>query len=132
MRCENGPAHSLKDIDMRILSAGLHGVIDYLAAIALIVAPFFLIPVEAGPIAKYLSVAAGSALILYSLITDYSASVRRLLPFTLHLVIDLLAGLAFVAAPFVLGFEGITALYYWVMGATVVLVVILTNPSIAE
>ena len=114
---------------MRFLPASIHGVIDYLAAIALIVAPFFLIPASDGPIAMYLSVAAGVALILYSLITDYSVSIRNALPFSVHLIIDFLAGAAFVAAPFIFGFEGITELYHLVMGVTVILVVLVTNPN---
>jgi hypothetical protein len=114
---------------MRFLSPTIHGFIDYAAAIALIVAPFLLLPDTAPAIATWFSVAAGSALILYSLITDYSASVRKALPFSVHLIIDLLAGIAFVAAPFVLGFEGITKLYYLVMGAAVILVVLVTDPN---
>ncbi len=44
---------------MRFLPASVDGVIDYLAALALIVAPFFIIPVEAGPIANYYSCGVG-------------------------------------------------------------------------
>lgn len=108
----------------------MHGVIDYLAAIALIVAPFFVLPADAPAIAIWFSVAAGSALILYSLITDYSVSARRAIPFTLHLAIDFIAGVAFIAAPFVLGFTGVTELYYFVMGGAVVLVVLVTNSNV--
>ena len=115
---------------MKFLSSKLHGFVDYAAALALIIAPFVILPADASPIAIWLSVAAGSALILYSLITDYSASVRNILPFKLHLIIDFLAGATFIAAPFVLGFEGITSIYYIVMGAAVVLVVLVTNNDV--
>ena len=115
---------------LKILSPTVHGVIDYLAAIALIVAPFFVLPADAPAIAIWFSVAAGSALILYGLITDYSVSARRAIPFTLHLAIDFIAGVAFIAAPFVLGFTGVTELYYFVMGGAVVLVVLVTNSNV--
>lgn len=114
---------------MRFISPAIHGFIDYAAAMALIVAPFLILPGNAPLAATALSVAAGSALILYSLITDYSISVRKALPFSVHLVIDFVAGVAFVLAPFVLGFEGVTKLYFLVMGAAVIMVVLLTNPS---
>lgn len=112
---------------MKFLSSKLHGFVDYAAAIALIVVPFIIFPQDSSPLAIWFSVAAGIALILYSLITDYSASVRRMLPFRLHLLIDLAAGTAFVVAPFLLGFEGIIFGYYIVMGAAVIMVVAVTN-----
>jgi len=112
---------------MKFLSPTLHGFVDYAAAIALIIAPFIIIPTDAPAISIWLSVAAGSALILYSLITDYSASIRRILSFKLHLLIDFIAGVSFVVAPFLFGFEGITFGYYIVMGIAVILVVLVTN-----
>lgn len=117
---------------MKILSATIHGYIDYAAALALIIAPFLILPSEAPAIALWFSVAAGVALITYSLITDYSVSARKAIPFKVHLVIDFIAGAAFIAAPFVLGFEGITQLYYFVMGGAVILVVLLTNSDTGE
>lgn len=116
---------------MRIISPTVHGTIDYLAAIALIVGPFLLFPSETEQLVKFIPVAAGGALILYSLITDYSVSARRLIPFKLHLAIDFIAGVAFVAFAFLLGLSGITQLFYLVMGAAVILVVILTDPNVA-
>jgi len=115
---------------MKILSSKLHGFIDYAAALALIIAPFLVLPADAPAIAIWLSVAAGTALIIYSLITDYSASIRNVLPFKLHLLIDFIAGVTFVIAPFILEFEGITSLYYFVMGGTVILVVLVTDSHI--
>jgi len=117
---------------MKFLSPTVHGYIDYAAAIALIIAPFFILPEGAPTTAFWLSIGAGTALIIYSLITDYSVSARRAIPFKVHLVIDFLAGTAFLIAPFVLGFEGITKLYFWVMGAAVILVVLFTNSAETE
>lgn len=114
---------------MRFLSPTFHGFVDYAAAIALIAAPIFILPADAPTIAIWLSKIAGGALIVYSLLTDYSASIRNAIPFKLHLAIDFIAGAAFIAAPFVLGFEGVTKLYYLVMGVAIVLVVLVTNPN---
>jgi len=50
-----------------------------------------------------------------------------------YLAVDFLVGLAFVVAPFVLGFAGLDAAYYWVLGATVLVVVtvVRTEPATA-
>lgn len=112
---------------MKILTPSIHGLLDYVAAAALIALPFILGLGADGPIALYLSVGGGVGLIVYSLITDYPYSIAKIIPFNVHLIFDSLAGVAFVAAPFVLGFDGITKLYYIVMGVGVWLVVALTN-----
>lgn len=114
---------------MRILNDKIHGVIDYAAALALMIVPFVL---GFSGIALILSVAGGAALFLYSLMTSYSLSARNAIPFGVHLVIDFVAGVAFVVAPFLFGFEGIVQTYYLVMGIAVIAVVLLTNPATAE
>ncbi len=50
-----------------------------------------------------------------------------MVPYWLHVAVDRLVGVTFIAAPFVLGFTGIDAIYYWVNGATVLLVTLLLN-----
>ena len=135
----------------QFISNKIHGAIDYLAAIALIALPFVLelgvatvaatVTAEGGVkpdaeavkmtayIVRYLSVAVGVLLLVYSLLTRYSLGGLKLIPFGLHLGIDLLAGVAFIVVAFVLGFVGIDQYYYIVAGAVVIVLVILTNPS---
>ena len=115
---------------MKFISSTFHGYIDYATAVALILAPFIILPAGAPAMAKYLSVAAGVGLIIYSLITDYSVSARKAIPFKMHLLLDFVAGIVFVAAPFVLGFVGITKIYYLIMGLAVIVVVLTTNNDI--
>jgi len=93
----------------------------------LIIAPFILGLEAQSVIALWISVVAGAGLIIYSLLTHYQFSVPKLIPFKLHLILDLSAAAFFIIAPFVLGFEGIAQIYYWVMGSGVLLVVGLTN-----
>lgn len=111
---------------MKILNPRLHGILDYVAASALIVAPFIL---GLSGLALWLSAAAGVALILYSLVTDYGPGIARIIPFRVHLVIDTVAGVTFVVAPFVVGWSGLVAAYYVVMGAGVLLVVAVTSAN---
>jgi hypothetical protein len=105
---------------LQFLSPTLHGVLDYLAAGALIALPFIL---GFQGIELWLSVAGGAGLILYSLLTDYTFGVAKLFSFNMHLVLDLAAAVAFIAAPFVFGFSFLAAIYYPVMAAGVIAVV---------
>ncbi len=114
---------------MRFIPASVHGFLDYAVAITLIAGPFVL---GFEGIAQYLALAGGVGLFVYSLITDYSLSARKLLPFSVHLIIDFVAALVLVAAPFLFGFEGLTKIFYLVIGVAVIVVVLLTNPNTGE
>lgn len=112
---------------MRFIPAKLHGLLDYSVALALIVGPLVL---GFDGIAQALAIAGGAGLFIYSLITDYSVSVQRVLPFQLHLVLDFLAASVLVAAPFLFGFGEVETLFYLTIGIAVIAVVLVTNPEI--
>jgi hypothetical protein len=112
---------------LQFLTPNFHGMLDYAAAGGLIVFPFLLNLGAESAIALWLSVAAGIGLIGYSLLTDYPYSFFSVIPFGAHLALDVTAGLAFIVAPFVLGFSAVTAIYYMVMGAGVLVVVLVTQ-----
>ena len=116
----------------RFLTPRLHGLLDYAAAAGLIVLPFLLDLAASSPLAHWLSVAAGVGLVAYSLLTDYAFGVFRVLPFRVHLALDLSAAVAFLAAPFLFGWSGLVLGYYLVMGAAVVAVVAVTNSGATE
>lgn len=117
---------------IRFINPTLHGLLDYAAAATLVVLPFVLNLGAYGTIEQWLSVAGGFSLILYSLITDYAFSAARLVSFRTHLILDLAAAAAFLAAPVVFGFAGLPAGYYIAMAIGVVLVVALSNSNAAE
>ncbi|MGI9202389.1 MAG: SPW repeat domain-containing protein [Woeseiaceae bacterium] len=108
---------------MKFLNAKLHGLGDYAAAVVLIIAPFILGISEQSMIAHWASVVGGAGLIVYSLLTDYTFSAVNAIPFRTHLLLDSIAGVAFVALPFVLGLDGLARIYLVVMGVGVLLVV---------
>ncbi len=115
---------------MRFINDSLHGALDYIVAVVLIVTPFLAGFAEHSQAALGLSVAAGVALFVYSLLTDYWSSVRQLIPYKVHLEIDFAVGIAFLIATFLLGFSGLVQTYYLVMGAGVILVVLFTDPCV--
>ena len=83
----------------------------------------------ANPIAMWLSVVTGVAAFILTFLTDHETGVIKVLPYKLHLGVDLMVGVAFVVLPFVLGFKGLDLWYYVVLGATVLAVVGMHKPS---
>lgn len=113
----------------KFITKSIHAYLDYPVALGLVVMPFVLGLGASHPLAFGLSVATGVAAFVLTLLTDHHLGVMRVLPYSLHLAVDGIVGVAFVLAPFVLGFAGLDAAYYWVLGATVLAVVGLHKPE---
>ncbi|MFT7059761.1 MAG: hypothetical protein ACJASV_002273 [Pseudorhodobacter sp.] len=111
----------------RFMNKTIHAYLDYPVALGLIIMPIILGLGAVHPLAFWLSVVTGLAALVLTIFTDHHLGVIRILPYKLHLMVDFMVGLAFVAAPFVLGFTGMEAGYYWGLGAIVLLVVALDN-----
>ncbi|ODR98192.1 hypothetical protein AUC69_09730 [Methyloceanibacter superfactus] len=110
-------------MDIRFLTPRLHGIVDYLAAASLLTLPVVLGLGETHPLAKWLSVGTGAAVVIVSLLTDYRYGAFRVLPFRGHLAIDAAAASVFALAPAVFGFTGLDAWYYWLNAVAVFAVV---------
>jgi len=108
---------------MRFISPRIHGILDYAVAAALIAVPLALDFAASSVLAAVLSVTAGVGLTVYSLLTDYSAGVRDLIPWRVHLTLDALAAGVLLAAPFVFGFGGIARGFYVTVAVAVLAVV---------
>ena len=112
---------------MRFISPSFHGVLDYAVAGALISVPLVLQFAASSLAAAVISVAAGIGLTVYSLLTDYSAGIRKLIPWHTHLTLDAVAAAALLAAPFVLGFGGVARGFYVTVAIAVLAVVATTQ-----
>ena len=108
---------------MRFITNKIHSYLDYPVALGLLIIPSILGLGASNPLAFWLSVVTGVAALGLTILTDHQTGVIKVLPYKLHLIVDFLVGLAFVAAPFVLGFTGLDAAYYWAIGGTVLVVV---------
>ena len=86
---------------MKVLSPAAHGVLDYGTVVFFGLAPFLFELTGAYAIACY--VLAGGYLLI-SLATDYPLGVMRVIPFPVHGRLELISGLALLAAPFIFGF----------------------------
>ena len=114
---------------MKFVTKQIHAYLDYPVAIALIVLPFILSLGKSNLLALQLSVATGVAALILTVLTDHQTGIIKVLSYKLHLIVDFLVAVVFIIAPFVLGFEGIDAIYYWINGAAVLIVVGLHKPE---
>ncbi|WP_243368289.1 SPW repeat protein [Microvirga solisilvae] len=89
---------------MRFIPTSIHGVIDYLWGLALFASPWVL-GFSDVPEAKWVAIVFGIGAILYSLFTAYELGVLRIIPMSLHLMLDGAAGALLAASPFLLGFS---------------------------
>ena len=113
----------------RFVTRAIHAYLDYPVAIALMALPFVLGLGTSSPAALYISPVAGIAAFVLTVFTDHELGLIRILPYKFHLAVDFTVGILFLALPFVLGFSGLDALFYWANGAAVVAVITLSKPE---
>lgn len=116
---------------MKFVTKRIHAFLDYPVAIALMTLPFLLGLGESNSLALYLSVATGVAAFVLTLLTDHHLGAFKVISYKLHLIVDFAVAIVFILAPFIFAFEGIDAMYYWINGAAVLVVVSLHKPEVA-
>lgn len=98
---------------MRIIPTRLHGLVNYLWGVSLIVLPFLLeIP---GPAAWFLA-GSGVFALIYSMSTDDDLGFVRFLRILFHLILDGVMGLTLLATPWLAGLPEHTRLPIYVLG----------------
>lgn len=116
-------------MDFRFVTKTMHAYLDYPVALSLMVMPFVLQLGSSNPLAKWLVVIAGIAAFILTVFTDHELGVFRVIPYKVHVAVDFLVGVAFLLAPFLLGFSGIDAWYYWANAIAVMIVVSLSESA---
>jgi hypothetical protein len=115
---------------IRFLPTKVHGVLDYLVGVALILAPTIFQFSDVGGAAVLVPRVLGVVLILYSLLTRYEWGVLKLVPMPYHLVVDFAASALLAASPFIFGFISAKPnawLPHIVVGVVVILVVLVSQ-----
>lgn len=105
----------------------LHGVIEYLAGVLLIAAPF-LFDFEADA-AVALSIVAGVVVIAVAASTEGAGSLIDSIPISIHVLTDFVLAAVLIAAPFLFGFSGESAptAFFIILGVLHLLVTIGTR-----
>ena len=109
-----------------LISARVHGLIDYISVVALLVGP---LAAGVDGIARGdLATIAGS-LFTVALFTKYPLGVFRTIPFPAHGIIDVLFGMLLIAAPWIRGYADVHPArnFFLGMGAFGLFVVLLTD-----
>ena len=117
---------------MRFIPTRVHGVLDYVVAIALIFAPLIFGFSSSGGAAVVIPIVLGIGLFVYSLFTQYELGLVKLIKMPVHLVFDVIASLFLIASPFLFGFVNETPnawLPHISVGVAVILVVIFSRPQ---
>ncbi|MBL1262252.1 hypothetical protein [Candidatus Methylomicrobium oryzae] len=107
-----------------IINPLVHGYLDYFTVAVFLLAPSLL---GLTGLAGALAYALALIHLAMTLITDFPLSVRKLVPFRIHGWIERIVGPVLLLLPFLLGFEGAARIFYFVIGATIIVVGLLTD-----
>jgi hypothetical protein len=85
------------------MNSRTHGILDYVTALLLLAAPFLFGFANGGP-EQVVPMALAALLIVVSLLTGYELSILKLIPYRVHLILDVLQALLLLASPWLFGF----------------------------
>jgi hypothetical protein len=116
---------------MKVISRRAHGILDYVVGIILILAPRIL-GFDNGDAEARIPVILGFAAILYSLVTQYELGLFKLLPFRVHLMIDVASGILLALSPWLFGFAQRVWIPHLVLGLFEIAAVVMTRTSASD
>jgi hypothetical protein len=100
---------------MRIIPTSIHGIVDYLAGLLLIAAPWLFGFANEGA-ETWVPVGAGLLMLGASLMTDYEWGLFRIIPMPVHLGLDALLGIVLAASPWIFNFNETVYIPHVVLG----------------
>jgi hypothetical protein len=116
---------------MRFISTRVHGMLDYVVGVLLILLPR-LFGFQTGGYDEKIPVILGVAAIVYSLITRYELGLFKVLPFKLHLTFDFLSGVLLALSPWLFGFADRVWAPHFAIGLFEIAAALLTVPHSAH
>jgi hypothetical protein len=90
---------------MRFVSSRMHGILDYIVGVLLLVAPELLGFSQIGGPAVTIPRVIGSLIIVQAILTRYEMGLVKVLPFSLHVGIDYIVGIFLAGSPILFGFS---------------------------
>jgi hypothetical protein len=91
--------------DLKLIPTSVHGVLDYVVGVILIIAPWVLGFAQNGA-ETWVPVIWGAGMIVAALFTDYELGAFPVIPMPVHLTIDVVAGLILAVSPWLFQFYG--------------------------
>lgn len=116
---------------MHIISRRVHGILDYVVALALVFSPK-LFGFESVGIEASVPIILGFAVLIYSIFTNYELGLVKLLPFRAHLTMDVIGGIFLAASPWIFQFADRVWVPHVVVGLLELCAVLLTRTSVSE
>ena len=113
---------------MRVIPTRIHGMIDYLMGVLLIVAPY-LLGFADGAAAQYVPQLLGIGIIGLALVTDFELGIVRAVPMPVHLIIDMLGGALLLASPWLFGFAAFVFWPHVILGVAEICLALLTRTT---
>lgn len=112
-----------------IISLKVHGVLDYAAGLVITFSPWLFGFAGLGGAPLYVPLLLGSMQLVMAIFSNHSLGFIKVLPMQLHLVIDMIAGVILIAAPWVYGFYHFVYLPHLLLGIMSFLAGLLTQHS---
>jgi len=112
---------------MRFIPHAVHGILDYLVGLLLLVSPWLFGYAHDQPVPTDMAMIFGGGLMLYTALTNFEVGIVRLLPFPVHMVLDVLLGAALVASPILFSTGGTAAVVFVLFGIFELLMTALTR-----
>ena len=116
---------------MKLIPSFAHGVLDYLVAVALIVAPELFGFANMNDAAESVPRTLGAIILILAISTDYELGIFRMISFPAHLTSDYAFGTFLAASPWLFGFSSGPSqmwLPHLLVGLTIICLTALTDP----
>ena len=117
---------------MRVIPTKIHGIIDLVVALALILAPFIFGFASVGGAAVVIPIVFGILLAIYSVLTQYEVGLLKVISVPYHMMIDVILAAALALSPFLFGFAD-QAMNAWlphiVVGIGLIIVTLISAPE---
>ncbi|WP_207435072.1 SPW repeat protein [Sabulibacter ruber] len=111
---------------MKVLSTRAHGILDYLAGVLLIAAPFIL-GFDRGGAETWVPVIVGIVILLQALMTNFEVGMFRVMSMNMHLNMDYLIGAFLAVSPWIFNFDEYVYLPHLIAGIALILEAMITR-----
>lgn len=111
---------------MKLINTKVHGALDYLAGVLMLVMPW-LFGFHRGGSESWVPLNIGIYLVMYSLMTNYEYGWFKGITVKWHLRLDIVAGLILACSPWIFGFHLFVYLPHLLVGLALVLIAMLTD-----